>query len=314
MIRPAALSRRHRPLSPAVGRKGVALLLVLCSLLVLSFVVLALARRVDQSVFLATRETRELDARALAYTGTQFALHPQASVLTPALRRQVDRGHGYEARIVGEGGRLQLNWMLAGEDPAKIDLLKEYLRYKGLKAEECDVLVDCMLDYVSPGNVKHLNGSRTTVDGSPVPGKAFDDLVEVRRVVGSEPLTRQENWQNGFTLYSQGPIDLKWADEDLIGALPGVGRDRARAFIQRRRGQDGLDGTPDDYPINSVAEAAQLLGFNQGTLAQLQTLLAVNDPTVRIVSVGKVLDTSRTIEVIARKSGAQPQIIQWKEF
>ena len=185
---------------------------------------------------------------------------------------------------------------------------------KGFKAEECDTFVDCLLDYVTPGNVKHLNGSRSTIDGAPVPGQPFDDLAQVARVVGSEPLVRQEHWQDGFTLYSQGPIDLKWADEDLIGALPGVGLDRARAFIQRRRGPDGIDGTPDDYPINTVADAAALLGFNQGTLAQLQPLLGVNDPTVRISSKGTALDTTRTIEVIARKQGVQPQIIQWKEF
>ncbi len=298
----------------AAGRGGVALILVLCALLVLSFVVLALARHVDQAVFLATRETRALDARALAYSGLQIALHPQASVKTPALHRQVDRNHAYQARITGEGGKLQLNWMLAGEDPVKIDVLKHYLENLGIQSKDCDTLVDCMLDYVSPGNLHHLNGSRTTVDGSPVPGKPFDDLAEVRRVVGSEALTRQTGWENGFTLWSQGPIDLKWADETLIGSLPGVGIDRARAFVQQRRGPDKLDGTADDYPIDSITVAEQLLGINQQALAQVQNLLSINDPTVRIISVGQALDMSRTIEVVARKQGMQPQILQWKEY
>ena len=57
-----------------------------------------------------------------------------------------------------------------------------------------------------------------------------------------------------------------------------------------------------------------MLGLNQQTLAPLQNLLSINDPTVRIVSVGQALDASRTIEVVARKQGMQPQIIQWKEF
>ena len=311
----AAFPRSPRPTpSHAAGHDGIALVLVLCALLVLSFVVISLARRVDQSVFLAGRELHALDSRALAFTGAQYALHPQSTVRTPVLRSQTGRGRSYQARIIGEGGKLQLNWALAGEDPAKVDLLKEYLRLKGLKAEECDVFVDCLLDFTTPGNVHHLNGSQTAIDGAPVPGKPFGDLSEVRRVVGNEPLTRQPNWENGFTLYSQGPIDLKWADEDLIGALPGVGRDRARAFIQRRQGPDKLDGTPDDYPMNTVADAAALLGFNQGTLAQLQSLLGVNDPTVRIISEGRALDTSRTIEVVARKTGMQPQILQWKEY
>ena len=314
------LSRVPRLASPpdlprrAAGRDGIALILVLCALLVLSFVVLALARRTDQGITLATHDARALDARALAFSGLQFALHPQVTVRTPLLRHQTDKGHGYQARITGEGGKLQLNWMLAGEDPVKIDVLKQYLAIKGLTAKECDVFVDCLLDYVSPGNLHHLNGSRTAVDGSPVPGKPFDDLEEVRRVVGSEPLTRHAGWENAFTLWSQGPIDLKWADEDLLGALPGVGLDRARAFVQQRRGPDKLDGTADDYPIDNIAVAEGMLGFNQQTLGQVQALLSINDPTVRIISVGQALDTSRTIEVVARKQGIQPQIIQWKEF
>ena len=295
-------------------RDGIALILVLCALLALSFVVLAFARRIDQGLFLATGETRTLDARALAYTGLQFALHPQVTVRTPLLHKQVDRGHSYQARITGEGGKLQLNWMLAGEDPVKIDVLKQFLEYKGLKQKECDVFVDCLLDYVSPNNLHHLNGSRTTVDGSPVPGKPFDDLGEVRRVVGSEPLTQQPGWENEFTLWSQGPIDLKWADETLIGSLPGVGLDRARAFVQQRRGPDKLDGTADDYPIDNITTATQMLGLNPQTLTQVQSLLSINDPTVRIISVGQALDTSHTIEAVARKQGMQPQIIQWKEF
>ena len=305
---------RRGLLPSATGRRGVALVLVLCTLLVLSFVVLALARRVDQGLFLATGESRQLDARALAYTGVQIALHPQVTVRTPLLHKQVDRGHGYQARLIGEGGKLQLNWMLAGEDPVKIDVLKQFLEYKGLKPEECDKFVDCLLDYVSPNNLHHLNGSRVTTDGSPVPGKPFDDLAEVRRVVGSEALTKHPGWEDDLTLWSQGPIDLKWADETVLGSLPGVGLDRARAFVQQRQGPDKLDGTADDYPIDNITVAEQMLGLNQQTLAQVQNLLSINDPTVRIVSVGKALDTSRTIEAVARKQGMQPQIIQWKEF
>ena len=233
---------------------------------------------------------------------------------TPLLRHQVDRGHGYQARITGEGGKLQLNWMLAGEDPVKIDLLKQFLEYKGLKSGESDTFVDCLLDYTTPGNLHHLKGSRTAVDGSPVPGKPFDDLAEVRRVVGNEPLTKQSGWENDFTLWSQGPIDLKWADETLIGSLPGVGLDRARAFVQQRRGPDKLDGTADDYPIDSVGVATQLLGLNPQSLAQVQSLLSINDPTVRIISVAQAQDTSRTIQVVDRKQGPQPQNIQWKDL
>ena len=299
--------------------RAVALVMVLCALFLLSLVIFGLAQRVKDDLFMAGRDNQALDARALAFTGVQIALHPLTSIKTAALRRKVDATHRYEARLVGEGGKLNLNWLLTGEDPRKLAMLKVYLEGRGLNFQERETLVDSMLDWIEPGATHHINGSKTGLDGLPAPGRPFQDLAEVRRVNGSGPLTHEFGWDQDFTLLSKGPIDLQWASEDVIASLPGVGAMRARGFVQQRRGEDQIDGTADDIIFanltNPQAFIAQYLGLSPEVFQSISDLIASGgDSTVRIISAGQAFDTVRTVEVIARKEGLQPLILSWKEY
>jgi type II secretory pathway component PulK len=296
---------------------GVALILVLCTLFLLSMIIFGLAKSLDQQTYLMGNDGQALEARALAYSGVEVALHPLASAQTPALHRQIDKTHSYNARITGEGGKLNLNWLLAGDDPRKIAVLKRYFELRGLNFQQREVLADCLLDWISPGDTTHLNGSRVGLDGLPVPGRPLENLAEIKRVVGSEPLTKLTGWDRDFTLLSKGPIDLQWASEDVVGSLPGVGSLQAHGFVQARRGEDGVDGTADDLKLTDAANAQLvpgMLGLSPAAFQQIQDLVTTGDTTVRIVSVGQSSKVRRTLEVVARKDGMQPEILQWNEM
>ena len=300
------------------GRRSqaVALVMVLCALFLLSLVIFGLVQRVRDDGFMIGRDSRSLEAKALSFTGLQIALHPMSSLKTSALRRNVDSTHRYAARLLGEGGKLNLNWLLMGEDPRKLEMLKLYLEHRGLNFQEREILVDSMLDWIEPGDTHHLNGTKTGLDGLPVPKRPFQDLAEVRRVNGSEPLIHLPDWDKDFTLLSKGQIDLQWASEDVIATLPGVGEVRARGFVQRRRGEDQLDGTADDLDLaslNNPLAVAQFLGLSEEGYQAISDLVGT-DTTVRIVSAGQAYDTVRTLEVVARKEGLQPLILSWKEY
>ena len=295
-------------------REGVALILVMCTLFLLTLVIFGLAQRLNEQVFDVRRDNLGLEAKALAYSGLSIALHPQVTVKTPALRHQVDKTHRYEARLTGEGGKINLNWLLAGEDPRKVGVLKSYLEAKGLDVQQTETLVDSLLDWIVPDNLPHLNGSETTVDGSPVPNRPFQDLAEIRRVNGCEPLVSIPHWEDDFTLLSRGPIDLQWASEEVVGALPRVGQARARVFVQQRRGEDGLDGTADDRILPTPDSAAQFLGLAPNDFQTMQDLVTLNDSTMHITSAGQAGDVIRTFEVVVRKEGMQPQFLLWKEY
>jgi type II secretory pathway component PulK len=298
-------------------RSGVALVMVLCALFLLSMIIFGLAQHLDQQTFMTGNESQALDARALAYSGVELALHPLSSAQTPALHSQVDRNHGYIATIAGEGGKLNLNWLLTGTDPRKITLLKRYFEIRGLNFQEREVLADCMLDWISPDDTTHLNGSKIGLDGLPTPNRPFQDISEIRRIVGSPPLTKLQGWDRDFTLLSKGPIDLQWASEDVVGSLPGVGSMQAHGFIVARRGEDGKDGTADDFVLsqgNNAQLVPGMLGLPTASFSQIEDLITFKDSTVRIISVGKAYKVLRTFEVVARKDGMQPQILQWNEM
>lgn len=294
-------------------RQGIALILVLWSIFVLSLVVLGLANRVNQEITLASRDQRGLEARALAFSGLEVALHPLTTLKTPGLRQTMGPGRRYEARITGEGGKLNLNWLLVGEDPRKIEMFKRYLEIKGINFQDRERLVDCLLDWVDADNAAHLNGDESAADGRPARNRPLEDLSELKRIQGLGPLVSQPGWEGDFTLISKGQIDLQWASEDVISALPGVGAQRARGFIQQRRGEDKQDGTPDDRILATPEAAAQSLAMSPQEYAAIQDLVTLKDSTVRIISLGQSSDVVRRMEVVARKEGTPPQILLWKE-
>ncbi len=90
------------------------------------------------------------------------ALHPQVTQLTPLLTQSTDSNHGYKVVMTGEAGKLNLNWLFANPqapDPARIALFKRYLTGRGLNLQQLDHLTDCILDWLTPGNIPRLNGA-----------------------------------------------------------------------------------------------------------------------------------------------------------
>ncbi len=313
MMRPLVHPRGPVPEARRRAR-GSALLLALWAIMILSLIVLTLAKQLDGELGIQARETAGLDARALAYSGAQVALHPAANPSTPSLVTDLDGGtRGWRTRLVGEGGRLNLNWLLAGEDQNRLDVLRQHLANRGLAYPEREAFIDSLLDWVDPDDVRRLNGNETPVRG-PISNEPLQDLSELYQIPACDPLTRQDGWDEDFTLVSQGPIDLQWATESVLRAIPGMGDFAIRGLLQMRRGGDGEDGTPDDYKFKDLAEAARVMGLGGPDLERMRGLLTLNDPVFRIKSEGRSGGVQRTLEIVCLKSGGgAPQIILWKE-
>jgi hypothetical protein len=136
-------------------------------------------------------------------------------------------------------------------------------------------------------------------------------MEEVR---GMEPLLRSPGWKDELTIYSQGPLDLTAADETILHLLPSLGDTRIAAFLNIRRGRDGVDGTEDDHVFKNLKEIQSYLGFSDAQFKNLSGLVVHKDQTQRIISEGHSANVVRQIEVVARKGGgANPAILLWKE-
>src|SRR5438128_2287538 len=88
---------------------GAALMLALWALFLLSAMVVSWGLDIGSRLALSGEGTRMLKAEALACSGAEVALHPAISPGSPNLSGQLGSSGGYQARITGEGGRLNLN-------------------------------------------------------------------------------------------------------------------------------------------------------------------------------------------------------------
>lgn len=288
------------------------MLLVLWALLLLSAAVFGFAKWMQQDLQLHAEANRDLEAREMAHSGLALALHPLVTKLTPGLEEDLGGGLGYSVRIVSEGGKLKISWLIEGEDPRKLDILRRWLETRGLTYNEREVFIDCLLDWVDADNVHRLNGVEDEGDYHP-PNRPLQSVEEIAEIHGSEPLTRTEGWKDALTIYSQGPIDLIAAPPETLRLIPGLSEAMIQRFVTFRRGRDGVDGTLDDPEFKMLDAVQPFLGINAAQYKQLGGLISVNDPTLHITSIGRAGNAYRQVEVVVLKTGGNPQILSWKE-
>src|SRR4030095_565313 len=294
-------------------------MLALWALFLLSAMVISWALDINSRLVVSGDASRVLDAEAMASSGAEVALTREISPSSPNLHRQMGSGESYDVQMTGECGRLNLNFLTQGEDPAKLAILRQYLRLKGVGLNDLDTMMDSLLDWVSPGQgIHHLNACPETDDYQPrhAPLTSVDDL---KQICGWAEFTSRPGWDEDFAAIPSPctQIDLAWASRDVLRAL-GLGDDRVDAFLQLRRGPDGIDGTADDAQLHQ-ATAFATLGLNlpqgQQPPALAQGLLTFNSPVFRVVSAGKSGDVTRSVEMIFSKpGGGDPQVMSWKEL
>src|SRR5437870_6106959 len=294
--------------------RAAALMLSLWALFLLSAMIISWAVEIDSRLALSGNANRVLEAEAMACSGAEIALHPIIRPGSPNLRRQMESRQSYEARFTGEGGRLNINWLVAGENPPRLDILRRYLENKGIDLNERNVMIDSLLDWVSPNaGLHHLNAPPESDDYRPA-HTLLTRIEELKKVFGWAEFTSQPGWDDDFTLNSSGPIDLAWASRDVLLALPGITPEAVDRFLQLRQGPDGIDGTDDDMQFRGIDEVRVVLGLNEEQFKQLNGLVSFKDPVLRVVSVGTAGRARRTVQMVFRRVGVVPQLITWKEF
>lgn len=298
--------------STHVPRSGAALMLSLWALFLLSALVINWALDIDSRITLSGNASRTLEAEAAACSGAEIALDPGVESGDSVLEGSLGRAQTYQARITGEGGRLNLTWIVAGENPQRLEILRKFLEVEGIDLNERERMIDSLLDYVDPDDLVRLNGAEASDNYQPK-NALLQRIEELKEVKGWEEFTARKDWDSDLTLYSSGPVDLAWASRDVLLALPGFNEPIVDRFLELRRGPDGIDGTQDDPVFESLDQVRVALGFSPAQFAQLSALVGFKDKIVRVVSVGKSGDATRTVQMIIRKSGI-PQMIRWKEL
>ena len=105
-------------------RRGAALMLALWALFLLSAMVISWALNIDARLSMSGHANRNLEALALACSGAEVAMcpNPPTKPDSPALVGGFGRDQRYEARITGEGGRLNIKWLITGENQVRLEI------------------------------------------------------------------------------------------------------------------------------------------------------------------------------------------------
>ena len=307
---------------------GAALLLSLWALFLLAGVVFAWALNINSRLTVSSTANRVLSAEAMASSGAEVALNPTIKPASANLHRAMGK-ESYDVQMSGECGRFNLNLLAPGgvENPVLIAALRQYLNIKGVELNDLDVMMDSLLDWITPTTgLRRLNAPEETDDYHPAHAP-LTSVDELKKVFGWAEYTSHPGWDEDFTTILGGcqQIDAAYASRDVLRAL-GIPDEFVDRFLQVRRGPDAVDGTADD-PEMDQQTALSLLGLGavgNGT-AQLpqgngiQNLLVFKspNPVFRIVSIGKSGDVTRSVEMVVLKQAAgvgRPQVFSWKEL
>src|SRR5947209_3451657 len=178
---------------------GAAIMLALWALFLLSALIISWALDIDSRLSLSSDGNRMLKAEAVACSGAEVALHPAVQPGSPNLSGELDNGASYEARLTGEGGRLDINWLAAGEDPDRLEILRRYLENKGIDLNERETMVDSLLDWVGQNTgLHHLNAPPESDDYHPSHSLLIR-IDELKKVAGWADFTAVPGWDDELT-------------------------------------------------------------------------------------------------------------------
>lgn len=305
--------RKLRRGGPRERSRGSALLAVFWSIIVLSLAVSGWFFWLQQRVQEHGEDARAAEALAMAHSGYAVAINPKVDRFSSLLRAEPLPGMGYHVAVESEGGRINLAWVLTGNEPMRLNVFKQWLEFViGIDPIARDRLTDCLLDYVDADNIARINGQEDSPTYHPA-NRMIQNLDELKRIPGMEPLLSYPGWKDLLTLESSGPLDLMEIPEELLRLLPGFGETQVIRWLQIRAGQDQILHTEDDPRFTGADQVRAALGFSPKQWERLAPLVTVNDRTVRMLCQGYSGKVVRQVQVVVRKGTGNPQIRSWIE-
>lgn len=297
------------------ARRGAALMAVLWLIAILALASITALRVIAFDMNIAGACIHGSRARQLAEMGVAVGSNPLVKRSDPLLR-QVDGEESYQVRLASEGGRFNINAILAQGDR---DLLYAIFTHWGMDLDESEALAAALADWVDADDEVSLNGAE--VEDYEAAGRinqpfnrAFYHLDEMLLVRGMQRVeVLRPDWRDWFTVWSGGPLDLNDAPVEFIAVAAECSIEQALLIRESVNGEDGARDTTDDLPFQNAAAALELLGIDPNTASELARRFTVNDPTTRIESIGKVAGAKCKITVILRNRTGKPTLLERTE-
>jgi general secretion pathway protein K len=315
------------------GRReqGSALMLVFALIGILTYLIFTTMRVVVSDIEYSTVQKKAFRCRCLAEMGIAVAMNPlvkktDADLLNynaPAPEGEEQGYESYTARIRGEGGKMNINFLVNPQSPHKAFLRRLFEKWGMTEESERDALVDNLIDWVDSddGHLEH-GMEKDQYEKMGIIGYPFDrpfySLDEVLLVPGFDTIAAlKPNWRDFFTVYSQGKVDVNEATAEVLEIVMGTTLENAQEFVESRWGPDKIEDTEDDVTNYTTEIAMQMIeaGSVGGEDQQTEILPRITnaDQTTRIECTGTVGDFRTRIIIVVRSRQGQPQILTREE-
>jgi len=346
------LGRVH-PAGPA--RSGSALIVVLWVLGLLSMFVMAFAFDMHIEARITSTWRKKLKAEYLAKAGVELARMALAETSDSEINNTdpvnylakgsdeklryaaVTLAHGGAAELSRELGagtvavsiqpenaRMNINAMIHTEDrDATYAAWESLFESAGVPREQWDILVDCLLDWVDPNELTHLNGVESQYYESLDPPyksknrplETVDELFLIKgfnEFIPDSDQTIYDAVAAYLTTYSEDQkVNINAASRDTLMAVLNIDAQMADLIIAERLGPDGLEGTDDDEPFKDLNDLLARIPVLDQVVAERISFNATGRFTIRVR--GKVGDVERVITCVVKLADKQLSILKWFE-
>ncbi len=297
--------------------RGAALMAVLWLIAILAMACMATLRVISFDMELASAKVHGSRARQVAEMGIAVGSNPVVKRSDPILHYEDGgAGEGYDAKVISEGGRFNINAIILQDDKA---LLKSMFMDWGLELEAAQEVADALTDWIDSDDDEQLNGAeKTYYEGEGRINQPFNrpfyDVNEVALVRGMDLVEAlRPDWREWFTIWSGGGLDLNEAPAELIAAAAEIPVEQAIIIPETVRGTDGERDTLDDVPFENAADALDLLGIDAESRPDIAKRFTLNDATTRVESTGFAEGAKRKITVILRNRAGKPALLERTE-
>lgn len=301
----------------------MALIAVLWLIAILAFAAVTAIQLLSFELDVADSQINGFRARQAAEMGIAVGANPAVKRDDPLLQLSGDDGASYRVEIRSEGERFNINRMLLNTGDK--NLLKEIFIHWGIEEDIAQQIADAMLDWIDSNEEEQLNGAEKEYYeklgriNQPF-NRPFYSLDEMRLVRGMELVEQiKPDWRDWFTIWSAGGLDVNEASAEKISIAAECNIEDANTLVEIVRGADGVRGTDDDVPFQSLTggqsgvSVLEILRVPDFYAPVVTPRLAANDGTTRIESTGQAGDTKRKIVLVLRNRTGRPAILEKTE-
>ncbi len=337
------------------ARRGSALVVALWVTLLLSLFVAAFAFDMEIQARITSAWRKKIKAEALARGGIElarmalfktaefnpqnpdnvaFSMESEAEEFSNGVQALTQGGGATLSRalpsglfavsIQPENAKININSLIdVNNRDATYENWRQLFDIAGVSFEQRDALVDCLIDWVDPDELEHLNGAESSYyetlsppySACNGPFATVEDLVLVKGFAEEVPETGRtvyESVAEYLTTYAENEkININAVSAETLTVLFNMDPVVADWIVSERNGLDGEEGTADDRPFTDMNDLlARVPVLDPGIGAKITFSSAGR---FRISSVGQSGGIRHAISCIVYFADKQMTILKWME-